>query len=220
MIAQKRIEKIKKTLGILLLYHEVEIMAQKINIEEIEKVLIVRSCRMNQFYSNLDLLKKWVGRDIIVDVLAQSEIKDKLEGKESINQILAYDEGFFKVKAVSKELWEKIQNKYDAVVILYNAPFYYSKRYNQIEKMASMSKTKYVIGIDINGAMFVVPYKKLWLKRIRNNLIFHSLKCLTTFSGIIITISLLIFISVLFLRGVIKTKIRRFFFTNFVKVKK
>lgn len=131
---------------------------------EIKRVLIIRSCRMNQFYSNLKTLKESIGQDIIIDVLAQPGVKKELEVKEEIRQVLIYYKGHFKVKNIAQELWDKIRDGYDAFVILYNAPYYSAKGYHQINKIAGLSKARYVIGIDIEEKVFILSCNWLWLK--------------------------------------------------------
>ncbi|MDI6735138.1 MAG: glycosyltransferase family 4 protein [bacterium] len=131
---------------------------------EIKRVLIIKSCRMNQFYSNLKTLKKSMGQDIVIDILAQSGVKKELDAKEEIRQVLIYDKGHFKVKNIAQELWDKIRGSYDVFVILYNAPYYSAKGYHQINKIARLSKARYVIGIDIEERVFITYCNWLWLK--------------------------------------------------------
>lgn len=135
---------------------------------KIKKVLIIRSCRMSQFNSNLATLKENIGQDIAVDVLTdvliQPEVEEELRANKEINEVMVYNKGYFKVKDIPQELWPKIRRGYDGFVILYANPYW--RGYYQINEIAVLSKAKYIIGVDIDERIFITPYHLWWLKRL------------------------------------------------------
>jgi len=170
---------------------------------KIKRVLIIKSCRMEQFHSNLETFKENINPEACIDVLAQPGVRDELLASDSINEVLVYDkEGFFKAKDMGKKLWQKIQENYDAFVIFYNNVL--GKGYHQVNKIAALSRAKYIIGIDIEEDIFIVPYRLWWRKRLSN---FFS----TWIRISLITIFIIpTFVFIVLLEGIIKIVIRTY----------
>lgn len=172
---------------------------------DIKKVLIIRTCRMEQFYDDLEILKENLGPSTTYDVLAQSQVKDELINNESINQVLIYDNGFFKVRKITRELWNQIKCNYDAFVILYYGTTW--KKYHQVHRIAALSKAKYIIGININEDVFVVPRNLWWLKRLSGFIFAALMKCLKIIIIIFLVILIPIFLLLsLVIKAGVKTK--------------
>lgn len=157
---------------------------------------------MEQFYNNLDILREKINPEII-DVLAQPGVKEELKTIGWINKILIYDKGFFNVKDVDNELWNKIKGNYDAFVILYNNPDW--KGYHQINEIAKLSKSRYLIGIYKDQRMFIVPYGRWWTKRLSKTIKRFILIFLRPTISIAIILFLIIFIPIfLLVKGIMK----------------
>lgn len=114
---------------------------------DIKEILLIRSAPMEQFNIGFqDLKARFPGADITV--LAQPQVKDKLEKGYQIHEVILYNEKNFGLLGGLKYLNKIRRRRFDLAVILYNTPG--GTGCSNLEWFALLVKTRYRIGYGLD----------------------------------------------------------------------
>ncbi|MBU1487814.1 radical SAM protein [bacterium] len=115
-----------------------------LGLKKAKKILVMRSTRMWHVNLSLSALSCYF-KNVRLDVLAQPIVKEKLRENPQVNKIYLYQEGFFDLEKMDKDLLGHLRREdYDFVVVLYND--YCGRGYEEVGKIArAISKDVLVI---------------------------------------------------------------------------
>jgi len=134
----------------------------KIEREEIRRILIIRSCQMLQFSLIFEKLKgSFPGAAFTV--LTSSSTQNEIRKNTGITQFITYDRPKFNIRRMSKEARTKLKG-HDLFVIPYNN--FSGNGYFLVEEIAYRSKAPYIRAFDVKGDSYIFTRSGWFFKSI------------------------------------------------------
>lgn len=126
---------------------------------KVKEILIVRSCRMEQFESALGLFKQRF-KDARFSVLVQSQLEEMVKKREEFSDIFVLPEGIFKIFKVKVSLIRRLQKKrFDLFVLLYNDST--DVGYSHLQLLALLSGAKNKIAYSTDGRVYKIDFRQM-----------------------------------------------------------